>query len=232
MNASTVSSEVVGRISTVRQRVASACARGGRSPQDVMLIAVSKTWPAESVLAAAAAGLTDFGENRVQEALAKMDAFDGLTGATCLDRPEWHLIGHLQTNKVRAAVGRFAILHAIDSERLLLAIDSLAPAPQRVMIEVNVAAEPTKFGVSPGDLPRLLEVAATLTNVRVEGLMTVAPNSSDPEASRPHFRALRALAAAHGLPSLSMGMTGDFEVAIEEGATHIRVGRAIFGERA
>jgi hypothetical protein len=100
------------------------------------------------------------------------------------------------------------------------------------MIEVNVAAEATKFGVTPGDLPRLLEVADRLPNIKVEGLMTVAPIATDPEASRPHFRALRELATAHGLPSLSMGMTGDFEVAIEEGATHIRVGRAIFGERA
>ena len=232
MNASTAPAAIIERISAVRERMASACARAGRAPEDVTLIAVSKTWPAESVLAGAAAGLTDFGENRVQEAIAKMGDYSGLQESARLPAPAWHLIGHLQTNKVRAAVGRFAILHAIDSERLLRAIDSLANAPQRVMIEVNIAAEPTKFGVSPADVPWLVEVAASLRNIKVEGLMTVAPISSNPEASRPHFRALRALAAAHGLPSLSMGMTGDFEVAVEEGATHIRVGRAIFGERA
>lgn len=232
VTASTAPSSIIERISAVRERVAGACARAGRTPEDVALIAVSKTWPADAVLDAASAGLTDFGENRVQEALAKMDAYAGLAESACFPAPAWHLIGHLQTNKARAAVGRFAILHAIDSERLLLAIGAAAEAPQRVMIEVNVAAEATKFGVTPGDLPRLLEVSATLPNINVEGLMTVAPISSNPEASRPHFRALGALAAAHGLTALSMGMTGDFEVAIEEGATHIRVGRAIFGERA
>lgn len=216
---------IAARTEAVRERVELACQRAGRRSTEVTLIAVSKTWPAETVADATAAGLTDFGENRVQEAVAKMDELphDALT---------WHLIGHLQTNKVRAAAGRFAILHAVDSERLLHAVAANAREPQRVMIEVNVSGEATKFGVSPAGLERLLAAAATLPTVRVEGLMTVAPLAADPEASRPYFRSLRMLAEQHGLRALSMGMTGDFEVAIEEGATHIRVGRAIFGERA
>lgn len=232
MNASPAHAAIDERIAAVRERVAKASARVGRAQGEITLIAVSKTFPAESVLAAVAAGITEFGENRVQEALVKMAAYSDLPGAGGLAAPVWHFVGHLQTNKVRATVGRFAILHAIDSERLLLAIDAAATEPQRVMIEVNVAAEPTKFGVAPGDLPQLLQAAAQLPNIKVEGLMTVAPLAGNPEASRPHFRALRELAVGHRLASLSMGMTGDFEIAIEEGATHIRVGRAIFGERA
>ena len=220
------------RIEAVMNRVANACARVGRPPASVTLIAVSKTWPAEAVRAASNAGVSHFGENRVQEALLKIDAFDRLAGEPPLAAPEWHLIGHLQTNKARASVGRFAILHAVDSERLLRAVSAAAHGPQRVAIEVNVAAESTKFGIAPQELSRMIGAAAELPNVRVEGLMTVAPLSTDAEQSRKYFRALRELATASGLELLSMGMSGDFEVAVEEGATHIRVGRAIFGERA
>jgi pyridoxal phosphate enzyme (YggS family) len=190
---------------------------------------VTKTWPAGTVLAALAAGLTDFGENRVQEGVAKAAEVTLQLGAAPL--PRWHLVGHLQTNKVRAALGTFAILHTVDSERLLRAIDAAASQPVPVMIEVNIAAEPTKFGIAPEQLPGLLDAARGLPNVEVRGLMTVAPRVPEPEQARPAFRALRELARRHGLKELSMGMTEDFEVAIEEGATHIRVGRALFGER-
>ncbi len=229
MTAGGVSIGMRDRVASVRGRIEAACARSGRNSASVTLIAVSKTHPPEAVLAAWEAGITQFGENRVQEALAKMDALAATSGAP--GAANFHLIGHLQSNKVRASAGRFAILHAVDSERILRAIDAAATVPQRVMLEVNVAADPAKFGMTPAVVPAILAVATTLPNVRVEGLMTVAPLVSNPEDARPCFRQLRQLADEHGLPSLSMGMTGDYEVAIEEGATHVRVGRAIFGER-
>lgn len=216
---------LAGRVRAVRERIALACERAGRSPEDVKLIAVSKTWSADDVGAAWQAGVRDFGENRVQEALPKIESL--------ADRgivPAWHLVGHLQTNKARAAVKAFAILHSVDSERLVEAIAATG-SPARIMIEVNVSGEPTKFGVTPQALPALLEAARGHERLAVEGLMTVAPQVDDPEEVRPVFRQLRELAAEYGLRSLSMGMTDDFEVAIEEGATHVRIGRAIFGER-
>jgi pyridoxal phosphate enzyme (YggS family) len=193
----------------------------------VTLIGVSKTHPAEAVALAFEAGLRDFGENRVQEGSAKAAELAALGM-----NPAWHLVGHLQTNKVRAALDAFAILHAVDSERLLGRIATAAQRPVSVFIEVNVAGEATKFGVAPGELPALLRCAGSLPNVTVEGLMTVAPRAGVAEEARPVFRALRDLAEGNGLSKLSMGMSDDFEIAIEEGATHIRVGRAIFGERA
>lgn len=218
------------RIECVRERIALACQRAGRQPTEVTLIAVSKTWPAESVTEAQACGLGDFGENRVQEALQKMDAVRALRGGQQIE-PAWHLIGHLQTNKVKSIAGRFAILHGIDSERLVETVGRFAEKPQRVMLEVNVSGESSKFGASPADLGRLLEIASRTPSVVVEGLMTVAPQSNDAESARPVFRQLCDLAGRHSLPNLSMGMSDDFEVAIEEGATYVRVGRAIFGER-
>ena len=221
---------LAARIERVRERIALACQRAGRHPSEVTLIAVSKTWPAKFVTEAQACGLSDFGENRVQEALQKMDAVRALRGGQQIE-PAWHLIGHLQTNKVKAITGRFAILHGIDSERLVETVGRFAEKPQRVMLEVNVSGESSKFGVAPADLGRLLDVASLTPNVVVEGLMTVAPQSSDAQSARPVFRQLRELAGHHSLPNLSMGMSDDFEAAIEEGATHVRVGRAIFGER-
>jgi pyridoxal phosphate enzyme (YggS family) len=213
------------RIDAVRARITAAAERAGRDPSSITLIAVSKTHTAGAVRAAIDAGLRDFGENRVQEGLAK--------AAEIRDAPlpAWHLIGHLQTNKVRAALGTFAILHSVDSERLLRAVSAAATDPIQVFIEVNVAAEATKFGVPPADVAALVQVGGRLPNIAIAGLMTVAPRVADSEDVRPVFRSLRQLAAANGLPSLSMGMTDDFEVAIAEGATHVRVGRAIFGER-
>jgi len=215
------------RIAAVRARIAAACDRAGRDPAQITLVAVSKTFPAEAVVAAAEAGVRDFGENRVQEGAVKVAAVGAAGVAPC-----WHLIGHLQTNKVRAALDAFAILHAVDSERLLRAIAAAARRPARIMVEVNAAGEATKFGVAPGALAALLDVARTLPSVTVEGLMTVAPRASDPGELRPLFARMRALAAANGLRELSMGMSDDYEVAIEEGSTHVRIGRAIFGARA
>ena len=219
------SSPVSQRIAHVRERIARAAERSGRPPSDVTLIAVSKTWPAQAVSDVLAAGISDFGENRVQEGVAK-------AAELAAEPIRWHLIGHLQTNKVRAALGSFAILHSVDSERLLRAISAAASAPVPLMIEVNVAAEPTKEGVPPTEVAPLLRVAAGLPHLDVQGLMTVAPHVADASEVRPVFRQLRELAHANGLRELSMGMTNDYEVAIEEGATFVRVGRAIFGERA
>lgn len=218
--------EVARRIAAVRGRIDAACGRAGRDPASVTLVAVTKGWPPETVARAWEAGIRDFGENRVQEGALKVGAL-----AAAGLRPTWHLIGNLQTNKARLAVRTFDILHAVDSERLLRAIAAAADSPVRMMIEVNVSGEPTKHGIAPAGLPGLLHAARSLPLARVEGLMTVAPLSPDPEDSRPVFRRLGDLGREHGLPLLSMGMTGDFDVAIEEGATHVRIGRALFGER-
>lgn len=227
------SASLAARLAQVRGRIARACDRAGRDPADISLIAVTKTHPAATVLDALQAGLADFGENRVQEGVAKaaavQEALNGLPPG--LENPTWHLIGHLQTNKVRAALGTFAILHSVDSERLLRAISEAAASPVQVFLEVNVAAEPQKFGIDPAGLAGLVRLARSLPNIDLRGLMTVAPLVADPEQTRPIFRELRGLAQTYGLSGLSMGMTNDFEVAIEEGATHIRVGRALFGER-
>ena len=223
-NSSIEPQTVVSRLASVRAAIEQACERAGRLPEDVTLIAVSKTWPAEAVREALAAGLTDFGENRVQEGAAK-------AAEVASPGVRWHLIGHLQTNKVRAALGSFAILHSVDSERLLRATSAAATVPVAIMIEVNVAAEPSKDGIAPAEVAGMLSCAANLPNLDVRGLMTVAPHVGSAELVRPVFRELRELAAANGLRELSMGMTNDYQVAIEEGATFVRVGRAIFGER-
>lgn len=216
------------RLAAVRARIARAAERAGRDPAEVTLIAVTKTHPADAVIAALQAGLTDFGENRVHEGVAKA-AEVAASGPT--QTPVWHLIGHLQTNKVRAALGAFAILHSVDSERLLRAISGAATSPVEVFLEVNVAAEPQKYGVDPRELPALVALARHLPNIHLRGLMTVAPHVENMELARPVFRQLRELAERNQVRELSMGMTNDFEVAIEEGATHVRVGRALFGER-
>jgi pyridoxal phosphate enzyme (YggS family) len=222
-----VTTDVAANIEAVRERIASACARAGRSERDVTLIGVTKTIEPERVLAAVDAGLADLGENRVQEGSAKQTTLAGLGR-----HPTWHLIGHLQTNKARAAVEHFATIHSVDSTRLLDAIGSRAPEPYPIFIEVNVSGEASKEGITSAELAPLLEHAGEWEHLRVLGLMTVAPlNGSETELHR-HFGDLRQLAETHNLQRLSMGMTNDFEIAIEEGATHVRVGRAIFGERA
>lgn len=220
-------SHIAQNTADVRGRIERACARAGRDPSSVTLVAVSKTFPTGAVAAAVAAGALHMGENRVQEAMAKRAACDsaGVSAA-------WHLIGHLQTNKIRDALATFDILHSIDSERLAGAISRQAQSPIDVLVEVNVAGEASKSGFSAEDVLPALERIARLPGLNVRGLMTVAPAVHDPDQVRPVFCRLRELRDAAGLAELSMGMTGDFEVAIEEGATLVRVGRALFGERA
>jgi pyridoxal phosphate enzyme (YggS family) len=217
---------IAQNLAEVRSRIDAACMRAGRSPDDVTLIGVTKGMPAEAVAEAIEAGLADAGENRVQEAVGKIDAL----AARGL-RPRWHLIGHLQSNKARDAVERFAIIHSVDSLRIAEAISRRARGPVPIFLEVNVAQEASKFGLSPGEVRATLPAMQALPNIDVLGLMTVAPRVDEPEGVRAVFRALRELRDAVSLRALSMGMTDDFEVAIEEGATHVRVGRAIFGER-
>ena len=219
----------------VLDRIAAACARVDRDPADVVLVAVSKEVEAIRVRDAVAAGIRTFGENRVQEGMAKRPQVEG-AGMT------WHLIGPLQSNKARKAVETFDVIHTVDSVDLARRIDSIvggAGGTRRypVLLQVNVDADPSKSGLQPPDVePALAEIAA-LQHVAVEGLMTVGRLVDTAEAARPTFRTLRELserlhAAGKGLgPALSMGMTDDFEVAVEEGATIVRVGRAIFGER-
>jgi pyridoxal phosphate enzyme (YggS family) len=214
------------RIAAVRSRIAAACARAGRAPGDVTLIAVSKTHDAAAIATAYAAGLRNFGENRVQEALPKIASLrnDGI-------RPVWHLVGHLQTNKAAAAAEAFDILHSVDSERVARVAAGRGMGRTRVLMEVNVAGEASKFGVSSREAGRLAEAIARMAHLDLIGLMTVAPQADNPEMVRPVFAGLRRLRDELGLRELSMGMTDDFEVAIEEGATFVRVGRAIFGPR-
>ena len=222
---------VAANIAAVRASIAVAADHAGRDPASVRLVAVSKTFPAEAVAAALAAGVLDVGENRVQEGEAKRAAVDALL-APDAPHPVWHLIGHLQTNKVRPAVQTFATIQSIDSVRLAEAVNRAAVAPLDVLLEVNVAGEASKFGFTPDDVPDALARINSLDHVRVRGLMTVAPAVDDPEQVRPVFRRLRELRDAAALPELSMGMSHDYGIAIEEGATMIRVGRAIIGERS
>jgi len=218
---------------SVRERVAAACQRAGRSPDEVTIVGVSKTFPPALVVEACRAGLTNVGENRVQEAATKIPAVEALGS-----RPRWHLVGHLQTNKVKTALGLFDIIHSVDSLRLAefisrqvtsLPVQKAGTLP--VLLEINVAVEASKFGLRPEETGPTLEQIARLPGLAAQGLMTVAPLVDDPEEVRPVFRELRRLRDALGLRDLSMGMTDDFEVAIEEGATIVRIGRAIFGPR-
>lgn len=226
---------IASRLSEVRARVAAAAARADRAPSDVRLIAVSKTFPVDAVREAYHAGQRDFGENRVQELLQKMDA------AADMD-VRWHLIGHLQSNKARKAAERVPLIHSIDSVELLRRVDDAAVSAARqpqLLVQVDLAAEPTKHGAPPDRLPALFDEARRCRAAAVVGLMLLPPLSENPEDVRPWFRRLREerdRLLASGVPSpmlseLSMGMSHDFEVAIEEGATMVRVGTAIFGQR-
>ena len=221
-------------IESVEERISGACRRAGRDRSEVHLICVTKTKPEEMLCEAYEAGQRDFGENKVQEIVRKKPALP--------DDIRWHMIGHLQRNKVKQLIGQTVMIHSVDSFRLAEAIS--AEAVQAgivipVLIEVNMADEETKFGVSPGEALQLITDASELKGIKIEGLMTIAPYTEDPESNRPYFAGLRELAVDIGqkcidnvsMGVLSMGMTGDFEVAIEEGATHIRVGTGIFGER-
>ena len=227
----TTTTTLAERLAAVRASIDAVCVAAGRQAGDVLLVGVSKTHPVEAVREAIEAGLLDLGENWAQELVPKAEAAAALALA-----PRWHFIGHLQRNKVREVIPHIASLHSLDSERLAdelerrLAQGNLAPL--ECFIEVNVAGEDSKTGVASSDVEALLAHARTLPHLNVVGLMTVAPESHDNvEATRPVFRALRTMAQDLGLSQLSMGMSGDYRIAIEEGATLVRVGTAIFGPR-
>ena len=221
------------RRDAILERVAAAAARSGRQAADITLLAVSKYQPAQAVAAMAACGQKHFGENYIQEAAEKMEELHEY-------KLNWHFTGHLQTNKARFAVGPFCLVHAVDSAKLAQALHKQATAQgmrQAVLLQVNLGDEPQKAGVAPKALPELVENVAGLSGIEVRGLMCLPPWLEDPEAVRPMFARLRELQQdmerrmGMALPELSMGMTHDFEQAVEEGATIIRIGTALFGPR-
>jgi PLP dependent protein len=227
---------IADRVAAVRERIHRAAARAGRSPDDVVLVAVTKTHPPEVVREAFAAGLRDFGENRVQEAEGKVRALADLRTAGV----RWHLVGHLQSNKARKAAPLFDLVHSLDDADLGRRLDRIGTEEARVVrafVQVDLAGEGTKSGLPEAAILATLEALRGLPSLRIEGLMVLPPFSEDPERTRPYFRRLRALrdqARAQSLllgSDLSMGMSHDFEVAIEEGATFVRVGTEIFGPR-
>ncbi len=235
MTATAARTEAIAtNLEAVRTAIAEACERAGRDPAGVTLVGVTKTHPFEVIEAALGAGLTDLGENRVQEFVPKATA-----AAEANIEVNWHFIGHLQRNKARQVLPHLGTLHSLDSEALIAEVEKrwtsgIRPTsgdPVRCYLEVNVAGEAQKHGVPPEAIGPLLEAARRSEAFEVDGLMTVAPRVDDPEQVRPVFRQLRELAERHGLEGLSMGMTDDYPVAIEEGATIVRVGRAIFGDR-
>jgi pyridoxal phosphate enzyme (YggS family) len=228
--------EIPERLNGIRKRIADAASRSGRNPSSIRLVAVSKTFPIDAIRAAAQAGQIDFGENKVQEGQAKILAAGSLP-------LRWHLLGHLQSNKVRKAAAVFDVIHSIDSADVLKRVDEAAAEKQRTvdaLVQVDLAGEATKHGALDSELPAILDLAITCKSVRLVGLMVLPPAADDPQDARPYFKALRLLRdsyVARGVPAeslkeLSMGMSHDFEVAIEEGATIVRVGSAIFGQRA
>jgi len=224
---------IARNLEALRGRIASAARRAGRDPGTITLVGVSKTVPPERILEAVEAGLADLGENRVQEAREKAPRLPGSV--------RWHLVGHLQSNKVPHAARIFHTVHSIDSVDLLRRLDRAAEREGRgveTLVQVDLAREPSKFGIEEERLEEILDAAGACARAAVRGLMVLPPYHPDPETSRPYFRRLRGLLERarprHGalsLEHLSMGMTEDFEVAIEEGATMVRVGRALFGER-
>ena len=225
-------SQIAHNLEEVRSRLTAAARRVGRDPSAVKLVAVSKTVDLERIKEARDAGQTIFGENYLQEARGKIAALG--PGVT------WHLVGHLQSNKAKAAVELFHLIHSVDRLRLARALDAAAAQMgkvQEILLQVNLAGEASKSGATLKAAPELLQEIARLPHLRVVGLMTMPPWFADPEAARPYFRALRELRdrllqlGICPLPELSMGMSGDFEAAVEEGATLVRVGTAIFGQR-
>ena len=214
-------------VQEVQQRIARACGRAGRSPDEVTLVAVTKTVGVPSILTAFKAGIRHFGENRVQEAKPKIAELASLEPDAT-----WHMIGHLQSNKARTACDIFDIIHSVDSLKLARTLSGCCQEQMPILVEVNIASEETKSGFALAEVEQAVQQIKVLPNLRVDGLMTIAPWVADAEQVRPVFRRLRALGQQLGLSQLSMGMTDDFEVAIEEGATMVRIGRAIFGERA
>ena len=212
------------KLAQVEERMHAAAARAGRARADVTLIAVTKKFPASVIREAYGLGLRVFGENYVQEFEGKHAAVADLEGA------EFHLIGHLQSNKAKPAAELFSVIQTLDSEKLARRVEGMGN-PLEVMIEVKLSEEQAKAGAAPEEVPRVIDAIRTCAHLRLTGLMTMPPWSDDAEVTRPYFRKLAALARLHGLTKLSMGMSHDLEAAIEEGATHIRVGTALFGPR-
>lgn len=224
--------DVAQGLSNVRARIDAAARRAGREPASITLVAVSKTKPASAIEAAFREGQRVFGENYAQELVEKSGALAHLAGL------EWHFVGRLQSNKAKLVAGIATMVHAVDSEKLARALGRHAeprPSPLDVLVEVNVGGESSKGGVAPDDVPALLSAIESTPGLRLRGLMSIPPHTESAEGARPFHRALRSLRDANGgearLPILSMGMTDDLEVAIEEGATMVRVGTAIFGAR-
>ncbi|MDD5423354.1 MAG: YggS family pyridoxal phosphate-dependent enzyme [Candidatus Omnitrophica bacterium] len=224
---------VAENLKRVTDRITKACERSERPVSSVFLVCVTKEAALEAIAEALSLGVTAIGENRVQDALTKYRSVG--------NKAVWHLIGHLQTNKVKDALKIFSLIHSVDSIRLAQEIDKEAfklDKVQDVLIQVNVSGEGTKFGIRPEDTIEFFKTLLLYPNINVRGFMTIAPDSDDPEKARPYFRALKQLLdqinnlqlTAYSLQLLSMGMTNDFEVAIEEGSTMVRIGRAIFGE--
>ncbi len=217
------------RLENVERRIVSACEKAGRLRDSVRLLAVSKTRPPEAVREATECGLRLFGENRVQEAQSKIPL--------CPNGLEWHLIGHLQTNKAKVATRFFQMIHSVDSLKLLQALESHAGTILPVLLQVNVSGEAAKFGMKPDEVAAVIDAANQMQKCEVHGLMTIPPFSPDPEKTRIHFSALRQLRdrlqeeTGTPLPELSMGMSHDLEVAIEEGSTWVRIGTDLFGKR-
>jgi pyridoxal phosphate enzyme (YggS family) len=212
------------RLEQVQARIANAAARAGRRPEDITLVAVTKVFPAPVIRDAYELGLRDFGENYLQEFEDKYPQVRDLTDA------RFHLIGHLQSNKAKRAAELFHCIQTVDSEKLARRLDAVNRRLD-VMLEVKLSHEEAKSGADPSELSALIAAVKGFANLSLRGLMTMPPWSDDPEVSRPYFRRLRALAREHGLAQLSMGMSHDLEAAIEEGATHVRVGTALFGRR-
>ena len=212
------------RLAEVRDRIERAAARAGRDPGSITVVAVTKVFPASAICEAYDAGVRDFGENYVQEFEAKAPQVRGLAGA------RFHMIGHLQSNKAGRAAELFHVIETLDSTKLARRLDEAA-RPLDIMLEVKLSAEQAKSGADPSGLPPIIDAVRTAKNLRLLGLMTMPPWTDDAEPSRPYFRRLRELGSQYGLPHLSMGMSHDFEVAIEEGATFIRIGTALFGRR-
>ena len=227
-----MAANIPDNLATVRQTISRAERAAGRPEGSVQLIAVTKTHPVDVIQKAIDAGQLMFGENRVQEARAKIPELSS--------RIQWHLIGHLQSNKIRPALPLFQLIHGVDSVELLADIDRIAAELglfPRILLQTNLAGEASKFGFSPAKLLEQVETIAGFKRANIEGLMTIPPLASSPEHSRPYYLALRELRdrlareSGFALPELSMGMSGDYQVAIAEGATMVRVGTAIFGER-
>lgn len=225
--------DIQENLTRIQDRIEAACLRAGREPGAVKLVAVTKTVSVDLVQQAVACGLRYFGENYVQEALPKIRLLGGGL--------EWHFIGHLQRNKVKHVLGNFHLIHTVDRVSLAQEIDRRAQGTERIpaLIQVNISGESTKSGIPPDGLINLLDAVIQLPHIQIHGLMTMPPFFDDPERARPYFQSLREwgerlkqhLSPPHALEELSMGMTGDFEAAIEEGATIVRIGTALFGPR-